>query len=756
MHLQHMHVHRRAEALFGFGNIAHEIDASDSEKRHVEKREPQAVRTVFKTVEATFEGAIGGYKTVGHEPKETGSSKESDDDDEDEEDDKKKQEAEEKQKEAEEAREKAEAAKKKAQEESDREEEEEAEEAAEKKKAAEEKAKKEKEEEEKEKKAAEEEAAKKKAAEEAKSRSKAEEDKDDATTAEDKESSTAKPTRTRPQITSSDDPTSVPSVIRDPVDSQSIDSILAKATGAASASTTIDGIADMSGASSLPSASSSAVSEDSGSTSAGAKAGIAFGVLGGLLAMGLLVYFIFAKRRKQAEMERLENDDEKLHGPMAGNGGAPMVAAAAVRRSMSPEPVETASITPAKAPRVSLRPVTQFLPNWNGLDNQKRTSKGAALGLVVPAASAPSAANGPLSPRTPGGSAWERPSTAQSIDPANPFGTQAERVPSPINEETASVHRMTPSPMSEKSTIAVAAAAAFPAATAPVSPQSPSNDPLTANGPAVAAGDAGSLVARKTSIRRVGPQELDLTIPNAPMSTIPASPGGTEYSNSPITPGTFEAPSAGAAAIAAAGGPANSAVHRVQLDFKPTMDDELELRAGDLVRLLHEYDDGWALCIRLDRSRQGVVPRTCLSTRPVKPRPAQAGPRPGPPGKAGGPPRGPGPMTPNGNRPQSPMGPPMGPPGRPQGRPMSPGPRGQSPGPFQGQPQGRSMSPGPRSQSPGPRSQSPAGDRSQSPNGTNRRNNPPGPSPMNPSQDPRPGHAASGSLSRKPVPGQAY
>jgi hypothetical protein len=349
----------------------------------------------------------------------------------------------------------------------------------------------------------------------------------------------------------------------------------------------------MSGASSLPSSSSSAVPEDSGSTSAGAKAGIAFGVLGGLLAMGLLVYFIFAKRRKQAEMEKLENDDEKLHGPMAGNGGAPMVAAAAVRRSMSPEPAETASVTAAKAPRVSLRPVTQFLPNWNGLDNQKRTSKGAALGLVVPGASSPSAANGPLSPRTPGGSAWERPSTAQSIDPANPFGTQAERVPSPINEETASVHRATPSPMSEKSTIAVAAAAALPAATAPVSPQSPSNDPFTANGPVVAAGDGASLVARKTSIRRVGPRELDLTIPNAPMSIIPASPAGTEYSNSPVTPGTLDAPSAGAAAIAAAGGPANSAVHRVQLDFKPTMDDELELRAGDLVRLLHEYDDGW-------------------------------------------------------------------------------------------------------------------------------------------------------------------
>lgn len=34
-------------------------------------------------------------------------------------------------------------------------------------------------------------------------------------------------------------------------------------------------------------------------------------------------------------------------------------------------------------------------------------------------------------------------------------------------------------------------------------------------------------------------------------------------------------------------------VHRVQLDFTPTMDDELALNAGQLVRVLHEYDDGW-------------------------------------------------------------------------------------------------------------------------------------------------------------------
>lgn len=38
-------------------------------------------------------------------------------------------------------------------------------------------------------------------------------------------------------------------------------------------------------------------------------------------------------------------------------------------------------------------------------------------------------------------------------------------------------------------------------------------------------------------------------------------------------------------------------VHRVQLDFKPSMDDELELRSGQLVRMLHEYDDGWVSAV---------------------------------------------------------------------------------------------------------------------------------------------------------------
>lgn len=39
-------------------------------------------------------------------------------------------------------------------------------------------------------------------------------------------------------------------------------------------------------------------------------------------------------------------------------------------------------------------------------------------------------------------------------------------------------------------------------------------------------------------------------------------------------------------------------VHRVQMDFVPSMDDELPIRAGQLVKVQHEYDDGW-VCIPL-------------------------------------------------------------------------------------------------------------------------------------------------------------
>lgn len=118
--------------------------------------------------------------------------------------------------------------------------------------------------------------------------------------------------------------------------------------------------------------------------------------------------------------------------------------------------------------------------------------------------------------------------------------------------------------------------------------------------------------------------------------------GGRPVSPNPVV---LNAPAAGRTSPS---GPVVSNVHRVQLDFKPSMDDELELKSGQIIRMLHEYDDGWvslpvsrcysyqlstnmsqALCKRLDGTQQGVVPRSCLSKLPLKRRDGPpGGPRP--------------------------------------------------------------------------------------------------------------------------------
>ncbi|KAI6783442.1 SH3 domain [Emericellopsis cladophorae] len=308
-----------------------------------------------------------------------------------------------------------------------------------------------------------------------------------------------------------------------------------------------------------------------------------------------------------------------------------------------PPPMKDSVKRSSKSPRLSLRPVTHFFPGFG----DKHTSKGPFGGYSMSTAGASGPGN-----RSPGPSPFDRPGTSHSTHPANPFGNQAERAASSVTDEHSMYARSTP-PTPDRSA-----------------------KPLPS-------------IGRQQSMRADRARNLDLTLPE---SRGPPSPAGTEFSMSSIAPGTGSAaPSSGAAAIAAAGGPQNTHVYRVQLDFQPSLEDEMELRAGELVRLLHEYDDGWALCIKLDRSRQGVVPRTCLSTRPVKPRPPQGGAR--------------------------------GPPVNPNGRPASPAHSMNGPGP--------SASPA------GFRSQSPAGGRSQSPAGRPRApSKSHGPSPMNPNARP--------------------
>ncbi|TVY87349.1 hypothetical protein LAWI1_G008454 [Lachnellula willkommii] len=491
---------------------------------------------------------------------------------------------------------------------------------------------------------------------------------------------------------------SLPSAISSPASSlaslaSSVPILAASTTLASSQKIAAESAASGTAATAAAASSSSTSAPTSGGMSSGGKAGLAIGLLLLFAAVLSIVFFCFKKRKDQQKQKLADNEK---NDPFADG----------LARQAS---VQTTRTNP-NAPRLSLRPVTQFLPNLTG---EKRQSRGNAL-LTA-------AAVAPVSEKTYN----ERPMTPQADNVANPFGNHAETIDSANANGPAEVHVMSP-------TGEVVAATTG----APSTPPSSTAIPV------------GVALARGASKRENGRKEMDFT-KSGPLKS-PPSPAGTEFS---INSDTTSAPAQTetGAAIAAAGGPANSTVHRVQLDFKPSMEDELELRAGQLIRLLHEYDDGWALCIRLDRAQQGVVPRTCLSTRPVKPRPQQKG----PPAPRGPPP--PGMRIPQQGRPMSPAmnnGPPRS--QSPSGRPMSPAmnngpPRSQSPS-------GRPMTPngshprGPPNNQQG-RHRSPSASQVQA-----KRNSPPGPSRMNPNAPPSDGTQSSeprGPPARKPVPGQA-
>ncbi|KAK3717982.1 hypothetical protein LTR37_005408 [Vermiconidia calcicola] len=295
------------------------------------------------------------------------------------------------------------------------------------------------------------------------------------------------------------------------------------------------------------------IGKDSDGMTAGAKAGLALGVIALIgLAVGLIL-FCLRRRKQQMKQESAEKLDEKHASRDSFFGG--MAAAAARgpgRESVQSEKSFASSRTAATAPRLSLRPVTQFLPNI--MENRKSS----ANALDTPA----------MSEKPKSGWTDRRPANATS----NPFDDAAV-----LDEKSAQ------------------------------------SNPFEEGAGAVAAAPSGK---------------------NSPNHSQKNSWEGSE----PATPKSAKFGTAAAVPIngaQTARGPNN--VHRVQLDFKPSMEDELELISGQIVRMLHEYDDGWALCIRLDRSQQGVCPRTCLSKLPVKPRP-QGPPSNSPPGRPMGPP----------------------------------------------------------------------------------------------------------------------
>lgn len=233
----------------------------------------------------------------------------------------------------------------------------------------------------------------------------------------------------------------------------------------------------------------------------------------------------FISKRKKGNGGWQKADDEKL-----GFGAAEEAEGKNVRSPV----VAPLAKHGSSAPRLSLRPVTQFIPDLAAA--KKRLSRGNPLDTKNKPAGM--AAAGPERTLThdQNGSLWERRAGDNPPnpfkDPANPFADQTRALPPPPPSVTV---------------------------TPPVSDDG--------SGTEAAAGVVAGAVAAE-----------------APMVAAAGKNGSGQARNGPVGP---------EAAHVGAGAPPASNVHRVQLDFKPSMDDELELCTGQLVRVLHEYDDGW-------------------------------------------------------------------------------------------------------------------------------------------------------------------
>lgn len=116
-------------------------------------------------------------------------------------------------------------------------------------------------------------------------------------------------------------------------------------------------------------------------------------------------------------------------------------------------------------------------------------------------------------------------------------------------------------------------------------------------------------------------------LPEKPITPTTASamitPPPMSY-NSPVpvpvaSPAAVRSPTlqAGAAAVSLA--PAGSVYSHVRCTYIPNLPDELSVTVGEMVRVLNEFDDGWAMCVN-SRNEQGVVPLECLDRGNAQPR----------------------------------------------------------------------------------------------------------------------------------------
>ena len=309
-------------------------------------------------------------------------------------------------------------------------------------------------------------------------------------------------------------------------------------TDAAPSSTSVAAAAQSSTKSSSSDVGGVATEKSSGGLSGGAKAGIAIGVL---LAVGLilgLLFFYYRRRRDQEK--RVEDPVENEKNPFGDNAAIPTATAPAPAPASIPQAVPSRVSTP---PQLSLRPASQFQPELLGRGGKAADVLGIT-GATVVAATAAQHSNQPTNPFEDMAAVNQ---SMASAPPAEPLSSNLSKAN--VDELPAPLRIRTPSPESEAGVV------------------------------------GGAAIAQ----RHNAPKPLDIkrtasptpSRPMAPLDAAVPSPAATEFSMTSVS------------ATSITSGPGAMNVHRIQLDFKPSMDDELELRAGQLVRLLHEYDDGW-------------------------------------------------------------------------------------------------------------------------------------------------------------------
>jgi hypothetical protein len=253
--------------------------------------------------------------------------------------------------------------------------------------------------------------------------------------------------------------------------------------------------------------------------------------VGILLAVALVAagVLLLYWRKKKAVEEEGKSHNEKA---AFGADAAPMAG------SLLTSPPPTTKLE-SSAPMLDLRPMSRLMPEFMG----QRRSQGNLLNKINAPTAAATAGGADRSLTPPQeSSAWERRAKTTDEKVENPFSDPSD----PFGDEQAK---------------AVSPSIGGPAAPA-VSPNVPA--PLNVRSPVpVAAAVAGATVAAVAAAKPTG------------------SPAGSDSTTTPQ-----------ADAIAGSGAPPNN-VHAVHLDFKPSMEDEIGLRSGQLVRILHEYDDGW-------------------------------------------------------------------------------------------------------------------------------------------------------------------